>query len=61
MVSNLDFFFQSNVFHFSGSNNGGGFSLYAGEFADESFQIKHSEPGLLGMCKRGGVPNSNEC
>ena len=44
-----------------GSNNGGGYSFYGGEFADESFQIKHSEPGLIGMCKRGGVPHSNEC
>jgi hypothetical protein len=25
-----------------------------GEFADESFQLKHSEPGLLGMCQRNG-------
>ena len=23
--------------------------------------MKHTEPGLLGMCKRGGVPDSNEC
>jgi len=27
---------------------------------DESFQVRHSEPALLGMCKRGGVPHSNE-
>ena len=38
-----------------------GFSKYDGEFADESFHIKHTEPGLLGMCKRGGVADSNEC
>jgi cyclophilin family peptidyl-prolyl cis-trans isomerase len=39
-----------------------GYSIYdGGEFADESFQVKHSEPGLIGMCKRGGIPNSNEC
>ena len=31
-----------------------------GEFADESFAISHTEPGLLGMCKRGGYANSNE-
>ena len=23
--------------------------------------MKHSEPGLIGMCKRGGISNSNEC
>ena len=60
-VSTYLFKFLTQNLTFLGSNNGGGFSLYAGEFADESFQIKHSEPGLIGMCKRGGVPNSNEC
>jgi len=38
-----------------------GYSKFDGEFADESFHVKHTEPGLLGMCKRGGVPDSNEC
>ena len=32
-----------------------GFSIYGGEFADGSFDIKHTEPGLVGMCKRNGV------
>jgi cyclophilin family peptidyl-prolyl cis-trans isomerase len=27
-------------------------SIFDGEFADESFHIKHTEVGLLGMCKR---------
>lgn len=30
------------------------------EFDDESFHVKHTEIGLLGMCKRGGVKHSNE-
>lgn len=38
-----------------------GFSFWGKEFEDESFEIKHEEPGLLGMCHRGGVPHSNEC
>ena len=36
-------------------------SIYGGEFADESFDIQHTQPGLLGMCKRNGVPHSNNC
>lgn len=35
-------------------------SIYAGEFADESFHVKHTEVGLLGMCKRSGIKHSNE-
>ena len=30
------------------------------EFEDESFCIKHTEIGLLGMCKRSGLKHSNE-
>jgi len=30
------------------------------EFPDESFQIKHTEVGLLGMCKRNGLKHTNE-
>jgi len=30
-------------------------SIHEGEFPDESFHIKHTEIGLLGMCKRSGV------
>lgn len=36
-------------------------SVYEGEFADESFHIKHTEIGLLGMCKRKAYQHSNEC
>lgn len=32
-----------------------------GEFADESFAHKHDEVGLIGMCKRSGYANTNEC
>jgi cyclophilin family peptidyl-prolyl cis-trans isomerase len=32
-----------------------------GVFNDESFALKHSEPGMLGMCKKNGLPNTNEC
>ena len=30
------------------------------EFEDESFCVKHTEIGLLGMCKRSGLKHSNE-
>ena len=36
-------------------------SLSGAEFPDESFQIKHTEVGLLGMCKRNGLKHTNEC
>lgn len=36
-------------------------SIFGGEFADESFHIKHTEVGLLGMCKRSGLKHTNEC
>jgi cyclophilin family peptidyl-prolyl cis-trans isomerase len=29
-----------------------GASIHGGEFADESFHIKHTDVGLVGMCKR---------
>jgi cyclophilin family peptidyl-prolyl cis-trans isomerase len=35
-------------------------SCYGEEFADESFCVKHSEIGLLGMCKRSGLKHTNE-
>ena len=37
-----------------------GSNLYGGEFEDESFQIKHEEVGMLGMCKRNGLKHTNE-
>ena len=38
-----------------------GCNLYGGEFEDESFQIRHEEVGMLGMCKRNGLKHTNEC
>ena len=38
-----------------------GYSIYGNEFADESFQVKHTEAGLVGMCKKNGKAHSNEC
>ena len=29
-------------------------SAFEGEFADESFHVKHTEIGLIGMCKKKG-------
>ena len=37
-----------------------GTSIFGGEFEDESFHVKHKEIGMLGMCKRGGLSNTNE-
>ena len=36
-------------------------SIYEGEFADESFHVKHAEIGMVGMCKKRGFSNTNEC
>ena len=37
-----------------------GSSIYGGEFEDESFHVKHTEVGMLGMCKRNGLSHTNE-
>ena len=37
-----------------------GTSIYGASFEDESFHIKHNEIGMLGMCKRNGLPHTNE-
>ena len=36
-------------------------SIYGGDFGDESFHVKHTEIGLLGMCKKKGYKHTNEC
>lgn len=42
-------------------NVGDACSIHGGEFADESFHVKHTDVGLLGMSKRSGVKHTNEC
>jgi cyclophilin family peptidyl-prolyl cis-trans isomerase len=39
----------------------GGKSIYNGEFADETYIVPHSRPGILGMVKKSGRKHSNEC
>merc|ERR1711918_36151 len=42
---------------FTEGNGPGGQSIYGGEFPDESFELRHSKPGLLSMAYSG--PNTN--
>ena len=42
---------------FTRGNGTGGTSIYGNRFPDESFDIKHTEPGLLSMANAG--PNTN--
>jgi cyclophilin family peptidyl-prolyl cis-trans isomerase len=35
-------------------------SVFEAEFEDESFHRKHTERGMLGMCKRSGLKHTNE-
>ncbi len=37
----------------------GSYSIYGTKFNDESFTLKHTEPGLLSLANSG--PNTNGC
>ena len=37
-----------------------GSSIYGGPFEDESFQVRHDEIGLLGMCRKNSLSHTNE-
>lgn len=40
----------------------GPFSIFKdGHFNDESYKVKHSEPGMIGMAKESGYASTNEC
>ena len=38
----------------------GSCSIFEKEFEDESYHVKHTHKGLLGMAKRSGLKNTNE-
>jgi len=38
----------------------GGFSIYGGTFADESFSYPHDQPGVVGMCNKGPHTNNSQ-